>query len=102
MPDKIGGAHMATLVMIPDVVEVLSLMSVRNNAEFKVVEVATKKSFVLHDVDLWRNTGCTVLAIKKGDNEYLLNPSHSFTTGEGDSLIVMGSEEQINKARELV
>jgi voltage-gated potassium channel len=102
MPDKIGGAHMATLVMIPDVVEVLSLMSTRNNTDFKVIEMAINKSFVLHEIDLWRTTGCTVLALKKESSEYLLNPPHSSTVGSGDSLIIMGSDEQLNRARAMV
>jgi len=102
MPDKIGGAHMATLVMIPDVVEVLSLMSTRNNAEFKVVEMPTQKSFVLQDADLWKKSGCTILAIKTVDGTYKLNPSFSCIINNGECLIVMGSEEQISKARELV
>ena len=39
MPDKIGGAHMATLIMSPDVAELLSIMGTRNNESFKVAEL---------------------------------------------------------------
>jgi voltage-gated potassium channel len=39
MPDKIGGAHMATLVMHPDIHEFISLMTTRNNPGFRVEEL---------------------------------------------------------------
>lgn len=61
MPDKIGGAHMATLVMSPDVVELLSLMTSRNTAEFRVTEIAATRSVSLRELDLWKTCGCTLL-----------------------------------------
>lgn len=102
MPDKIGGAHMASLVMIPDVVEVLSLLSTRNNNEFKVVEINVGRNLSIGETDLWRKSGCTLLAIKNTNGEYTLNPSHRTQVNTGDSLILMGSDVQISDARKLV
>lgn len=101
MPDKIGGAHMATMVMIPDVVEILSLMSTRNTVEFKVAEIAANNSTTLGELDLWKKCGCTVLGIKN-KSSYALNPSPDYLINEGERLIIMGSEYQISKAKELV
>ena len=36
MPDKIGGAHMATLVLSPDVKEFVDLMATQSNAHFNI------------------------------------------------------------------
>ncbi len=101
MPDKIGGAHMATLVMIPDVVELLSLMTTRNTDEFKVAEIMATKSAALGDIDLWRQTGCTVLGVKNHNN-YSINPAPDYFLNQGERIIIMGSEKQIEKAKELV
>ena len=101
MPDKIGGAHMATLVMIPDVMEFISLMTTKNNETFKVAELLVTKSISLGELNLWKNTGCTILGIKN-HNHYSLNPSSDYFLNEGERLIVMGSEEQINKAKEMI
>jgi voltage-gated potassium channel len=101
MPDKIGGAHMATMVMIPDVVELLSLMSTRNTTEFKVEEIVANHSISLGELDIWRKCGCTLLGIKNKNN-YTLNPSPDYFINEGERLIIMGSEYQIRKAKELV
>ena len=101
MPDKIGGAHMATLVMIPDVVEMLSIMTTRNTNEFRVTEVVATRSVSLSELDLWKTCGCTMLGIKN-HNTYTLNPSPDYCINQDERLIVMGSEEQIEKARKIV
>ena len=99
MPDKIGGAHMATLVMIPDVVEFISLLTMRNNEAFKVEELVVEKSHMIGDLDLWKNTGCTVLGVKIGQ-DYLINPPPDYYINPGERVIVMGSELQIDMAKE--
>ena len=101
MPDKIGGAHMATMVLIPDVAELLSLMGTRNTTEFKVEEIIANNATSLGDLDLWKKCGCTLLGIKNKNN-YTLNPQPEYFINEGERLIIMGSEYQIRKAKELV
>lgn len=102
MPDKIGGAHMATLVMLPDVVELLSLMSIRNNSQFRVAELKAQKSCSLADLDLWKKTNCTILGIKDDLNHYTLNPPSTYYINTGERIIVMGSDEQISEAQKIV
>ncbi len=102
MPDKIGGAHMATLVMLPDVVELLSLMSTKNSDAFKVAELQAQKSISLSELDLWKKTNCTILGIKNQGNNYTVNPPSSYHINPGERLIVMGSEEQISAAKKFI
>lgn len=101
MPDKIGGAHMATMVLIPDVAEVISLMGTKNTTEFKIEEVVANKSYTLGELDLWKNCGCTILGVKN-KGEYTLNPAPDYYVNDGERIIIMGSEYQIRKAKELV
>jgi voltage-gated potassium channel len=102
MPDKIGGAHMATLVMIPDVAELVSLMSATNNDQFNITEVEVKRTASLGELNLWQKTGCTILSIKDTSGKYLMNPAPSKTIAPGDRLIIMGSKEQVVTAQLLV
>lgn len=102
MPDKIGGAHMATLVMLPDVVEMLSILSTRNNTQFRVAELKVKKSISLFDLDLWKKTNCTILGVKDDLTGYTINPSSAYCIQPGQRLIVMGSDEQVENAQMLV
>jgi voltage-gated potassium channel len=101
MPDKIGGAHMATLVMHPDIHELISLMTTRNNAGFRIEELAVKIHQPLGKLNLWQATGCTVLGIKH-QKDYLLNPPPEHELMTGQSIIVMGSEVQIRRVREMI
>ncbi|MFT3846412.1 MAG: NAD-binding protein [Lacibacter sp.] len=101
MPDKIGGAHMATMVLIPDVAELIAIMGTRNTMEFKIEEIVANKSVTLGELDLWKNCGCTLLGVKN-KGEYTLNPSPDYCINDGERLILMGSEYQIRKAKDLV
>lgn len=102
MPDKIGGAHMATLVMLPDVAEILSIMSTQSNNSFRVVELECNKNISLGELDLWKKTNCTILGIKNPDNHYTINPNAAYQINPGERLIVMGSDEQVEKAKKLL
>jgi voltage-gated potassium channel len=101
MPDKIGGAHMATLVMIPDVLEFIELLTTRSNEQFKVAELLAEKGSVIGELNLWSSTGCSILGVKNA-REYLLNPPPNYYLNPGERLIVMGNEKGISEARRLV
>ncbi|XVJ67652.1 MAG: potassium channel protein [Lacibacter sp.] len=101
MPDKIGGAQMATLVLNPDVQEMIALMASKNNKQFQLVEMVATKNTSLNDLNLWVRTGSTLLAVKNA-NEYILNPGPSFVIHGGERLILMGSEEQLEQAKRLL
>ena len=102
MPDKIGGAHMATLVMLPDVVELISILGTRSNQQFRVAELKVNKSITLNELNLWNKTNCTILGIKGEEREFIINPLFSYIIKPGERLIVMGSDEQIEEARKIV
>ena len=98
MPDKLGGAHMATLVMHPDIHEMISLMTTRSNDAFRVEELIVNSSNTLGQLNLWQQTGCTVLGIKN-NKDYLLNPPADYNLNPGERIIVMGSKAQIENSQ---
>lgn len=102
MPDKIGGAQMATLVMLPDVLELLSIMSTQSTEQFRVAEIQSTKNITLGELDMWSKTNCTILGIKNPGNHYTINPESSYQVNPGERLIVMGSDEQIGNAKKLL
>lgn len=101
MPDKIGGAQMATLVLNPDVQEMISIMASRNNDHFSMVELMASRNNSLSQLNLWGTTGCTLLAIKNG-NEYVLNPGPSYVIHGGERLLLMGSKDQIEEVKKMI
>jgi voltage-gated potassium channel len=102
MPDKIGGAHMATLVMSPDVKEFMDMISMQGFDGTTIQEITVSKNTTLENVDPWRKTGATVLGIKSTHNKYTMNPAYSASISAGDKIMVMGSKEQIAALQELV
>jgi voltage-gated potassium channel len=102
MPDKLGGAHMASLVMKPDVHEFLSLFATEQNERFQIAEIRIEEAVNLGELDLWQKTGCTVLGVKQSDGKYHRNPPPTYLLMKGERLIVMGSKEVIDKARNLL
>lgn len=107
MPDKLGGDHMASLVTTPDVIEFVDRLTIEGETTANLEEVAVNDLPVNYinktilDLDLRRQTGCTVIGFKKPNKEYIINPEADCKLIAGSHLIVLGRPEQIIKLREL-
>ena len=102
MPDKLGGVHMATMVISPDIKEFVDLLTTQNTSDFTIRELDCKKTHVLHDLNSWQKTGATILGVKTESGEYKLNPTPHTHITSGQRIIAMGSHEQLNKLQEMV
>lgn len=102
MPDKIGGAHMATLVLSPDVKEFIDLIATQSSEHFSIAEIESGRTVSLKELDIWKSCGATVLGLKTADGEYAINPIAETLLLPGHRLIVMGSKVQLNKVQQLV
>jgi len=107
MPDKLGGAHMASLVVTPDVLEFVDRLTIEGETTANLEEIDVNdlpKEYVgktILDLDLRKKTGCTVIGFKLADGDYLINPEASIKLVADSSLIVLGRPEQIIKLRKL-
>lgn len=107
MPDKIGGDHMASLVVTPDVVEFLDNLSVEGKRNTNIKEVLIEdlnegiEKATIRNFDLRRKTGVTVIGLKTNDGEYHVNPEGDTELHPGTKLIVLGKSFQIAKLEEL-
>ena len=107
MPDKLGGDHMASLVVTPDVIEFVGRLTIEGETTANLEEISVNdlpKEYLdktILDLDLRRKTGCTVIGFKAPDNSYLINPEASIVLQKVSHIIVMGRTEQISKLRVL-
>lgn len=107
MPDKLGGAHMASLVVTPDVIEFVDRLTIEGDTTANLEEIAINDlpekyiNKTILDLDLRKKTGCTVIGYKTPDKEYIINPEASLKLSAGGNLIVLGRPEQINTLREI-
>lgn len=101
LPDKIGGDHMASLVVVPGLMEFLDNLSIVGKSSINVEEVAVEKLFskqkvrTIKDLDLRKKTGCTVIGYKDENGEYIVNPEAELELALHSKIIVLGRPEQI-------
>jgi len=108
MPDKIGGMHMASLVVTPDLVEFVDKLTILDAGSTNLEEIAVNDLHIeflnktIRDLDLRRRTGCSVIGFKTANNEYIVNPESETILTKYSNLIVLGRPSQIKKLREIL
>ena len=107
MPDKIGGDHMASLVVIPDLITFMDKLSMEGGDTTNLEEVAIEE-FVgqtkfnsLRDLDIRRKTGCTIIGYIEPSGNYIINPEAELRLLPKGKIIVLGRPEQIKKLHEI-
>ena len=107
LPDKIGGDHMASLVVVPDLMEFVDNLSIVGKSNINIEEIPIEKLYntdevkTITDLDLRRKTGCTVIGVKDGEGDYIVNPGSEVKLLPNSKLIVLGRPEQIEKLNSL-
>ena len=107
MPDKLGGDHMASLVTTPDVIEFVDRLTIEGETTANLEEIAANdlpKKYMnktILDLDLRKQTGCTVIGFRNPNKEYIINPEANIKLIADSQLIVLGRPEQILKLREI-
>ena len=104
---EISGKRMASLMIKPNIISFLDVVTRVGDVELDLEEVVIKRGSYLENKNLLEaqipnKTGLTILAIKEYSNEKMLfNPPVDYTFSIGDVLIVLGREDQVDKLRNL-
>ena len=107
MPDRIGGDHMASLVVMPDLITFINQLGTEGKHTTNLEEVAIEdfKDQVdcnsLRDLDLRQRTGCTIIGYIEPDGNYIINPEADLQLMPKSKVIVLGRPEQIQKLNEM-
>jgi len=104
LPDSIGGDHMASLVVVPDLIEFIDNLAIVGKSNINIEEIKVEKLYdssqtvkTIKDLNLRHKTGCTVIGYKNGDGEYVVNPEAETELNPGSKIIVLGRPEQIQQ-----
>jgi voltage-gated potassium channel len=106
MPDKIGGTHMASLVVKPDVLEFLDYITERVNIKLEEIlfnhlpEHMKNKS--IRELEIRNKTGANIIGIKTAEGDYMINPSPDTIMRPGAKLFVLGTKDQVTKFKEII
>ncbi|WP_419212276.1 potassium channel family protein [Maribacter sp. X9] len=107
MPDKIGGDHMASLVVMPDLITFMDKLSMEGENTTNLEEVAIEdfsnqiEYNSLRDLDLRNKTGCTIIGYISPDGKYTINPEADLKLQPKSKVIVLGRPEQIKKLNKM-
>ena len=103
MPDTVGGAHMASLVVTPDVMEFMDLIKVSGKAAINLEEITFQdlpedlKKTTIGELETKSLSGCNVIGYRSESGEYIINPATDLKITPNSKLFVLGNPEQINK-----
>ncbi len=107
MPDRLGGEHMASLLVTPDLVEFVDRLTMDGEKNANLEEICVDelpKEYLrksIRDLDVRKNSGCNVIGFITEKDEYIVNPSSKAILEPGCKLIVLGKPEEIKKFKEV-
>jgi len=110
-PERDMGVRVAENLAAPDILEHISL-----SPEYSILEVRAPKSFIgrsLKEIDVRAKHGVDIIAIKRklpcltdtGESDFkeeiLITPGAEEEVADGDILVVLGDNKNIDKLRKL-
>jgi len=107
LPDRIGGDHMASLVVVPGLIEFIDNLSIVGEANINIEEIPVEKLYntahikTIKDLDLRKKTGCNVIGYKDVNGDYMVNPEADLKLVPNSKVIVLGRPEQIQMLNSL-
>ncbi|HLK65319.1 MAG TPA: potassium channel protein [Bryobacteraceae bacterium] len=105
-PYSITGHRLAQSLLRPHVVQFLDFtQDIGMDVAIEQVRVSEQSEMVsrsIRDMQLGRDLGVIVMAIRKGDGKMMFNPKADTTIAGGDYLIVMGRQENLETLEALL
>lgn len=108
MPDKVGGAHMASLVTKPDVIEFIDMVTSESSENISLEEIALEginpelKGKTLKDLEIRNKLGANIIGFKTNEGKYIINPSADTPIIENSKLFVLGTHEQLASLKQVL
>jgi voltage-gated potassium channel len=101
MPDHVGGSHMASLVVNPDVMEFLDHIKIQGSGDINLEEVAFSdlrpelQHKTLGELELRNKLGINIIGVKNANGEFVINPGPETKILPNSKFFVLGKRDQI-------
>lgn len=100
-PHRIGGQHMANIMIRPHVTDFFDVVTLDNGQELWLEEMvladdAPIAGITIGEADIRRQTGVTIVAIVRSQGGSTITPRANTQLDVGDQLIVLGTREQLS------
>lgn len=101
-PQELGAARMASFVARPHVAEFVDVVMHERSLEFRMQEIAIDERSPLdgvsvRDADLRQRAGVLVLAIRKPDGSFTVNPDPDTLIEAGQVIIAVGTDQDLSR-----
>ena len=106
-PNEIGGHRMASMLMKPSVIAFLDTITHSGQIDLNLNEVVIQPASrlsnkTLMEANIPEQTDLIIIAIKEKDADAILfNPTRDHLLTPGQTLIVLGEDEDLNKLKKL-
>ena len=106
-PYRMGGQHMANLMIRPQIVEFLNNVTVNGGQELWMEEISIRAGSQLEgqtvvDANIRRQTGVNLIALRPHSTEMMRIPDEEMELAVDDTLIVLGTRGQLASLEKLV
>ena len=108
MPERVGGAHMATLVAKPDVVEFLEHLSIHSDEPTQLMEIMCSNvpedliNKPIREIGIRRKSGANIIGFKTVTGKVIINPSPDTKLIQDSKLFVLGTNDQIKQMQNIL
>jgi voltage-gated potassium channel len=108
MPERVGGAHMATMVTQPEVVEFLEHLNIHGESSVMLEEIHIEKlpewlrGKPFKELELRKMTGANIIGLKKATGDFIINPTPETKLMDNYKLFVLGTKPQIESLQEVL
>lgn len=108
MPERVGGAHMATLVAKPDLVEFLEHLTLHDTTEAQLTEIMCTQlpeEFLnkpIKEIGIRSKSGANIIGFKTATGELIINPTKDTKLVQNSKLFVLGTREQIEDMEKIL
>lgn len=105
LPAAIGALRMAAMITRPSTIELMELVSGKSVLDIEVDEIVVAAGSQLAGKSLAEGparsrSGLLVVAVKKADGAMTFNPDAQLVFQPGDTIIIMGKQDDIDRFRE--
>lgn len=108
MPDKIGGAHMASLVLKPDVIEFVDHITGQGGPDINLEEITFEnlpvhlRNKTIRDLEIRNKSGANIVGFKTASGDFIINPNADTQLIPEGKLFVLGTPDQISALKSLL
>lgn len=108
MPERVGGAHMATLVAKPDIVEFLEHLTLHGDEGTQIMEIMCDDlasgliNKPIRDLGIRQISGANIIGFKTASGELIINPTPDTRLIPNSKLFILATKEQLSQMNEIL